>query len=759
MANPETRRRSRDALVVRTKAAWLAGAALVAVGRPDEALTYVNGALAGDFPKLYPSDKLTGELYMARALAFMYRSQVDVALPALQQAYNVYVRAGETRSQALALRSIGSIYLMARDYTHALRYYAQAQERFAGDKVQIEALHANRGQAFMEMGRPLAARAEFEQASTLATATGDVAAQMLDLGNLAYAQLALNDDAGAQASLNRGYRLASQAPSAVGLHALDWVSAELALRQHDARRAAALIDRMLAGVDLFNVNVTQRDWLRTGYQAYKAAGQSAKALTFLEAYKRADDKARSLAASAGAALMSARFDYVNQQAQIRQLHATQEAQAAAARAKLRTTILNAALLAAFVILALLLVAFNSIRRSRDQVRAANADLSQSNTALEKALAARTEFLAMTSHEIRTPLNGILGMTQVLLADRGLEASTRGKIELVHGAGETMKALVDDLLDVAKMANGEIAVHKAEMDLARLLRDAEQVWSAQAQARGLTLALAIDTPPGIVEDEVRLRQIVFNLMANAIKFTDRGEVRLAAHAAPGADGERLRIAIRDSGIGIPADKLEDIFESFRQVDAGVTRRHGGTGLGLAICRNLARAMGGDVTVESALGAGSVFTIDLPLERVALPPAEPARETAATSLAEATLLVVEANPISQSVLRSVLGAHATQIHIAGDAGDAGAQLGAERIDLVLVDGATLGLDPEAAAALAATAARHGTRIALLWPQPDDALRAQAEAAGIACVISKPIGAADLVTALRNLYKDDTREHLAA
>ena len=731
------------------------------LSRPEEALQDVKRGLDSGILQIAPYSVLAGDLFMAQANALNDTYKVESALPALQRAYQIYVATRQPRNQAIALLNIGSIYLTARDYPQALRYYSQAIDRYPGDQALTMAAHGNRGQALLLSGNALAAKEEFRDVARLAGSLKNIPIQQQYLGNLAYAELLSLDIREADVTLRKAYALT--APDSAGEHhpALDWIAAELALRQNLIPRAVKLINNLLANVDLAKTTVQQRDALRTAYQVYKAAGDDRQALVYLEAYKQADDKARSIAASANAALMSARFDFVNQQAQIRQLHAVQQSQAAAARAKLRDTILNAVVTGSGIVFALLLFGYVSIRRSRDQVRAANDDLSTSNTALEKALAARTEFLAMTSHEIRTPLNGILGMTQVLLADRALAPPVRGKIELVHGAGETMKSLVDDLLDVAKMTTGEITIHKAEMDLARLLRDAGQVWSGQAESRGIGLVLAVDAAPArIVEDEVRLRQIVFNLMSNAIKFTDRGDVRLTVEIADSGDGERLRLAIADSGIGIPGAQLEEIFESFRQVDSGVTRRHGGTGLGLSICRSLARAMGGDVTVASTVGTGSTFIVDLPLERVAAPEAAPQRAQSATMLAEARVLLVEANPIMQSIMRSVLDPQVAGIEIVAGGIDAERVLAASPIDLVLADGAALGLDPKVAGALACAAAGQGARTVLLWPAPDEAVRAAvAQQADIALLVAKPIGAADLVGAIKSLYTPLTPAEIAA
>ena len=509
---------------------------------------------------------------------------------------------------------------------------------------------------------------------------------------------------------------------------------------------------------MLNAVKPMRDLHRTAYQIFRKTGNAAEALSHLEALKQLDDQARVITASHTAALMSARFDFANQDLKISRLRAGQaerDAAIARARARLHTIVTVGVLAAATVISTLLGIGFVSIRRSRNEVRAMNRTLQHTNADLEKALAAKSEFLATTSHEIRTPLNGILGMTQVILADRATPAPLRERVQLIHGSGETMRALVDDILDVAKMETGELRLHPAEMDLRRLLEDTLTVWAGQAETKRLAIERELDGCPAmIVADEVRLRQIVFNLMANAIKFTERGHVRLAAVAEPREDGgERLVIRISDSGIGIPAAKLADIFESFKQVDGGTTRQHGGTGLGLAICRNLARAMGGDVAVESVLGAGSTFILTLPLVRGAAV-ADPARDHVPPSrLSAAQLLVVEANPLAQGVLRAVLGSQVAGLAMVSDPDEAIARLAEGGIDHVLADGATLGLEVTAAVRLIEAATASGAVASLLWPAPEAELGAALEAAGAAQVIAKPISAPDLLARLALIYDRDS------
>ncbi|MFM1960728.1 MAG: hypothetical protein RL588_2245 [Pseudomonadota bacterium] len=439
------------------------------------------------------------------------------------------------------------------------------------------------------------------------------------------------------------------------------------------------------------------------------------------------------------ALMAAQFDFANQDLRIARLKAEQlQKDAEIARTRNRITLI---LLGGSVITAGLLgFNFLSLRRSSRRIEAANTRLNAANDSLEKALKAKSEFLATTSHEIRTPLNGILGVTQVLLADPNITPEVRDRVSLMHGAGETMRALVSDILDAAKIENGSLTIEKGDTDLAGLLDDAVRLWTDKAEEKGLSLTVERgDAPARIVEDGPRLRQIVFNLLSNAIKFTDEGSVRLSASVEGEAAVERLVLRVSDTGIGIPADQVDSIFESFRQVDGGVTRRFGGTGLGLSISRDLAEAMGGTLGVESELGKGSTFTLTLPLVRAAASEGPcPAGEV---------FLIVEANPLTQSVLKSVVAPLGLAAETAASLDAAVERLGAGGVAALLVDAAGLGATlEERLGAVSRLASAGAGRIVVTWPSPDEETLHNLRGAGAAQVIAKPISAARLTAALR-------------
>lgn len=245
----------------------------------------------------------------------------------------------------------------------------------------------------------------------------------------------------------------------------------------------------------------------------------------------------------------------------------------------------------------------------ERVAERTAELEQRTRELAKANHLKSEFLATMSHELRTPMNGIIGYTQVLLdgLDGPLTEEQREDLQCIAASAERLLALINDILDLSKIEAGRVPLQRARTDLAAVVAEVLATVEPLRQSKGLPVVVAVADAPPLYADAQRLRQILLNLISNALKFTERGEVRIEATLTAAG----VAVSVRDTGIGIPPEAHAYIFDEFRQVDSSHSRRFGGTGLGLAISRRLVEMHGGTIAVESEPGVGSTFTFTVPV----------------------------------------------------------------------------------------------------------------------------------------------------
>jgi two-component system, sensor histidine kinase len=406
------------------------------------------------------------------------------------------------------------------------------------------------------------------------------------------------------------------------------------------------------------------------------------------------------------------------------------------------------LAAALALAARMAVIIRRLDANERRLSLAVADLMRARDAAQSASRAKSEFLANMSHEIRTPLNGVLGMAQVM-ARHPLAPDQAERLEVIRAGGESLLSVLNSVLDISKIEAGRLDLERRPFDLAEAVHAACDAFAAQARQKDLTFEMDI-APAALgawIGDVVRVRQVLANLVSNAVKFTSRGQVAVRVEAT----GHGLAFQVSDSGVGVPPEHLPRLFEKFSQADSSTTRRFGGTGLGLAISRELVELMGGTVTAASVLGEGSTFTFELPIERST----QVAERMTAAAEREAgprgplTILAAEDNPTNRLILSALLEPLDVDLMLAENGVEAVAACDRRRFDVILMDAQMPEMNGlEAARAIRLLEVRRGLARTPIIALTANVMSHQIEtylAAGMDGCVAKPIDSAKLLQAI--------------
>jgi signal transduction histidine kinase/ActR/RegA family two-component response regulator len=381
----------------------------------------------------------------------------------------------------------------------------------------------------------------------------------------------------------------------------------------------------------------------------------------------------------------------------------------------------------------------------------------------EAARAKSTFIAVTSHELRTPMNGLLGMAHALERSN-LDATQRQQVELMIKSGDSLMQLLNDVLDLSRVEAGKVELAPEAIDPRAIVADVVAAWRDAAEAKGLSLfaRFDIEVPAWVHADPLRIRQVLTNLVSNAVKFTARGHVRVSVSAEPAGEEQLIRFTVCDTGPGVPPEAADRVFDSFTQADETISRGYGGAGLGLAISRSLARQLGGDLVLRAGSGGGACFVLSIRATAVQPPVAqrpEPAVED--EDLGRIHVLMAEDNAINQLVVRTMLEPAGVALTVVENGQEALEAMSQEHYDCVLMDINMPVMDGITAleAIRAGRAGDPGLPVIALTASAMAGDRERFLGLGFDDYLGKPVRPADLITAILRAVNPDPPERQAA
>ena len=392
--------------------------------------------------------------------------------------------------------------------------------------------------------------------------------------------------------------------------------------------------------------------------------------------------------------------------------------------------------------------------SEEAAKRAEAVMRDARDLAERVARARSAFLANMSHEIRTPMNAVLGFVELIL-DTELSTEQRRALELVRSSSEALLMILNDILDYSKIEAEHLELESIPFDVSKVVHATASLLAVRAREKHLELLAEVsaDVPRAVRGDPTRLRQVLMNLIGNAIKFTEQGEIVISVNAAATDGTAKVTFAVRDTGIGIAAEHVASVFKEFTQADSTMTRRYGGTGLGLAISQRLVRLMGGELTVKSEVGRGSEFSFSLALPVETSPPT---RAAGLAALGGRRMLIVDDNQTNRRILREMLAAEGINVDEASTAADGLEALRRVRYDLAILDVQMPDMDGfQLATTVRADKKIKRTNLLMLTSAGQRGDGERCRELGIRGYLTKPISRSDLLEALRTVLAGSPEE----